>query len=373
MLNEAKAALTAARADAQAADQCSHELMGLYSWGGAGRGGRPSKVEIFQDPGSYDGLASKFEEWWMKVNAWLECHPKQFLKKDPVGNDVLALKPSMYVVLSRLKGSKGAHYVEMELKKLADGKSLHCYWELFATEIEGLFHPMLQQDWAQQVLKKLKQMDNMSTVTFIAKFMKLKYYAKTDDHAVVGLLEDNIHPHIHYQLFLTGRWSSDYDATLIIIKEIGTNLEVYCMYFHAGQEAGPSKTIHQIESTEIIPEPEPDTDIRALSWDDKKKKGKAPVLQGNKCFNCGQDGHRIWDCKNQCSECKFHGGGHQRDCSKYVAKVCATSAEQTTAHVAPSISKDPFAAIRGMDFEQMQVYFWDKKDLAEKSGKGMAQ
>ena len=219
-------------------------------------------------------------------------------------------------------------------------------------------------------------MDNMSTVTFITEFMKLKYYAKTDDHTAVGLLEDNAHPCIRYQLFSTRQWSSDYNATLIAIKEIGTNLEAYRMYACTGQEAGPSRSIHQMESMEIGPGLETDTNIRALSWDDKKKKGKAPAPQGNKCFNCGQDGHRIWDCKklkNQCGKCKFHGGGHRCDCLKYVARARATSAEQTTAHAAPSISKDPFAAIHGMDFEQMQAYFWDKKDLAEKSGKGKAQ
>ena len=47
--------------------------------------------------------------------------------------------------------------------------------------------------------------------------------------------------------------------------------------------------------------------------------------------------------------------------------------EQTTAHLAPSVTKDPFATIRRMDFKQMQAYFWDKKDLAEKQGKGKAQ
>ena len=47
--------------------------------------------------------------------------------------------------------------------------------------------------------------------------------------------------------------------------------------------------------------------------------------------------------------------------------------EQTTVHSAPSVAKDPFTAIQGMDFEQMQAYFWDKKDLAEKQGKGKAQ
>ena len=142
MLGAAKEALTAAQNNAQAADQWSQELMGLYGWAGVSggsRGGGGAKVEIFQDPGTYNGSASKFEEWWTKMNAWLECHLKQFQEKDAQGHDIPALKPRMYVVLSRLKGSKGAHYAEMELKKLANGKSLHRYWELFATEIKGVF------------------------------------------------------------------------------------------------------------------------------------------------------------------------------------------------------------------------------------------
>ena len=100
----------------------------------------------------------------------------------------------MYVVLSRLKGSKGAHYAKMELKKLTNGKLLHWYWELFTTEIEEVFCPQLQQYWACNALKKLKQTDNMSMVAFIAEFMKLKYYAKTNDSAAISYLEDNVHP-----------------------------------------------------------------------------------------------------------------------------------------------------------------------------------
>ena len=327
--------------------------MGPYSWagvsGGSGTGGG-TKVEIFQDPGSYDGLASKFEEWWMKINTWLECHPKQFQEKDAQGHDVPTLKPQMYAVLSQLKGSKGAHYAKMELRKLADGKSLHRYWELFTMEIKGVFRPQLQQDWACNALKKLKQTDNMSTVAFIVEFMKLKYYAKTDDGAAIRYLEDNIHSCIHYQLFSTGRRSNDYNATLTIIKEIGTNLEAYCMYAHAGQEAGPSKTLNQVESVEIRLRPEAEEDVSTLLWDEKKKgkgKGNAPP-RNNKCFNCGTEGHGIKDCqkpKNQCGKCKFHGGGHRTNCSKYVTKVRASATEQTTAHSAPSIAKDPFTAI----------------------------
>ena len=96
MLGVAKEALMAAQSDAQAVDQRSQELMGLYGWAGASvgsGGGRGTKVEMFQDPGSYDILASKFKEWWTKINAWLECHPKQFQEKDAQGHDVPALKP----------------------------------------------------------------------------------------------------------------------------------------------------------------------------------------------------------------------------------------------------------------------------------------
>ena len=96
MLGVAKEALMVAQSDAQAVDQRSQELMGLYGWAGASAGsggGRGTKVEMFQDPGSYDVLASKFKEWWTKINAWLECHPKQFQEKDAQGHDVPALKP----------------------------------------------------------------------------------------------------------------------------------------------------------------------------------------------------------------------------------------------------------------------------------------
>ena len=149
------------------------------------------------------------------------------------------------------------------------------------------------------------------------------------------------------------------------------------MYAHAGQEAGPRKTLNQVEPVEIGLGLGAEEDIGALSWDEKKKgKDKGSLPWNNKCFNGRTKGHGIKDCqkpKNQCNECKFHRGGHRANCSKYIAKVRASAMEQTIVHLAPSVTKDPFAAIQGMDFEQTQAYFWDKKDLAEKQGKGKAQ
>ena len=52
MLGEAKEALAMAQSNAQAVDQRSRELMGLYGWAGVSRGSAGgstgSKVEIFQ-------------------------------------------------------------------------------------------------------------------------------------------------------------------------------------------------------------------------------------------------------------------------------------------------------------------------------------
>ena len=70
------------------------------------------------------------------------------------------------------------------------------------------------------------------------------------------------------------------------------------MYACAGQEAGPSKTLNQVESVEIGLRLGAKEDIGALSWDEKKKgkgKGNTPP-QNNKCFNCGTEGHGIKDC-----------------------------------------------------------------------------
>ena len=47
------------------------------------------KVEIFTDPGTYDGSKAKFKEWWTKMKAWLDCNPKQFSYIDANGDEII--------------------------------------------------------------------------------------------------------------------------------------------------------------------------------------------------------------------------------------------------------------------------------------------
>ena len=100
-----------------------------------------SKVEIFTDPGTYDGSKVKFEDWWTKIKAWLDCNPKQFAYVDANREEIIHGKNCAYAILSCLQGPKGSHFAEVELKKLADGDMCLHNWETLIKEVEGLFHP----------------------------------------------------------------------------------------------------------------------------------------------------------------------------------------------------------------------------------------
>ena len=77
VLQRANTTLTDAQQNAQEADQHTREIMGLIGqqWATLAPshsetgGGSSSKIEIFSDPGPYDGSKAKFEEWWMKACA----------------------------------------------------------------------------------------------------------------------------------------------------------------------------------------------------------------------------------------------------------------------------------------------------------------
>ena len=102
--------------------------------------------KLLADPGPFDGSMSKFEEWWAKVKAWqAENHLAM-----PANMD----KP-VRAVLSRLEGPKAGSFARTRLEMLNSGAAYA--WARMCTELEELFRPANQKDWAWKKLRELKQ------------------------------------------------------------------------------------------------------------------------------------------------------------------------------------------------------------------------
>ena len=70
------------------------------------------KVEIFNDPREYDRSKVKFEEWWVKMQAWLTVNQHAI----PAGS-----QDAVGTVLSRLKGPKAGPFAQVCLTQAAQG------------------------------------------------------------------------------------------------------------------------------------------------------------------------------------------------------------------------------------------------------------
>ena len=73
-------------------------------------GSYSKKVEIFTDPGEYDGSKAKFEEWWAKAQAWLKVNEHAI----PEGS-----QDAVGAILSRLKGLKAGPFAQVHLTQAA--------------------------------------------------------------------------------------------------------------------------------------------------------------------------------------------------------------------------------------------------------------
>ena len=102
--------------------------------------------KLLADPGTFDGTMSKFEEWWAKIKAWqAENHLAM-----PTNTD----KP-VRAVLSHLEGPKAGSFARIRLEILNTGTAYT--WTQLCRELEELFRPANQKDWARKKLRELKQ------------------------------------------------------------------------------------------------------------------------------------------------------------------------------------------------------------------------
>ena len=123
------------------------------------------KVEIFTDSGEYDGSRMKFEEWWVKAQAWLKVNKHAILagSQDAVG-----------VILSWFKGLKTGHFTQVCFTQATQG----IYeWDHLVCDVEELFQ------------KKA-----------------LYLQAEVNDSHAVELLERNTMPGMIARIFQEGKW-----------------------------------------------------------------------------------------------------------------------------------------------------------------------
>lgn len=150
-------------------------------------------MKIFTDLETYNDSKSKFEDWWMKMQAWPDCNPKQFVYIDADGDEIINSKNCTYAIFFQLCGAKNSHFSEVELQKLA-AEDTHLYdWKILTIEIEGLFCLQLQVDWAKNKISRFMQGD-LNINTFITKWQLLYHQSKIDATMDIWLLK-NKSPH----------------------------------------------------------------------------------------------------------------------------------------------------------------------------------
>ena len=287
------------------------------------------KVEIFNDPGEYNGSKVKFEEWWAKMQAWLTVNQHAI----PAGS-----QDTVNAVLSWLKGPKAGPFAQVYLMQVAQDTYI---WGCLVNNIEGLFHMTNKKDWAQKELHELKQ-EKLSTDNFIVKWEALYLQTEVDDSHVVELLEQNTTPGMIARIFQEGKRMKNLIDYLKEIWRVGSARE--SLDFIMGRTQYWSN-------------------YKSLGHKDPNAMDISTTQCGNSgsCFNCGGTGHYAKDCRKlkvECPDCHFLGGGHKKECKcSNIQEVYATNSQQEAAmswgdsssqKEKPRNNADPFAAVRGM-------------------------
>ena len=308
------------------------------------------KVEIFTDPGEYDGSKAKFKEWWAKAQAWLKVNKHAILEgsQDTVG-----------AILSRLKGLKAGPFAQVHPMQAAQGFYM---WPELVCDVEGLFCTTNKKDWARKELHELKQ-EKTPTNDFIVKWEALYLQVEVDKSHVVELLERNTAPGMIARIFQEGKWMEDPLEYLKEIRRVGSARESLHFILGRTQFRNNYKSMGNKDSNAM--------DINATQRGNSRN-----------CFNCRGTEHCAKDCRKpkvECPDCHFLGGGHKECRHSNMQGVCATNSTQEAATSWENISSqkekprnaDPFVAVRGMSYDAMKAYFYDMKTLEDKE-KGKA-
>ena len=96
-------------------------------------------------------------------------------------------------VLSHLEGPKAGSFARTRLEILNNRGAYT--WARLCGDLENLFRPANQKDWAQKKLRELKQ-GRMPIDEWIIKFQTYSQSAQLDQGQLVDIIEQNINPSI---------------------------------------------------------------------------------------------------------------------------------------------------------------------------------
>ena len=166
-------------------DNMGNQIIALQTQATATATANMAKIsKLLADPGPFDGSMSKFKEWWAKTKAWqAENHLAM-----PTNTE----KP-VRAVLSRLEGPKAGSFARMRLEIL-NTRTMYT-WALLCRELEELFRPANQKDWARKKLRELKQ-GSMLIDEWIIKFQTYSQSAQLNPGQLIDIIEQNIDPSI---------------------------------------------------------------------------------------------------------------------------------------------------------------------------------
>ena len=307
--------------------------------------------KLLADPGSFDGSMVKFKEWWAKVKAWWAENQLTM----PSNTD----KP-VHTVLSRLAGSKAGSFARTRLEILNGGGAYT--WAQLCWELEELFRPANQKDWAWKKLRELKQ-GRTPIDEWIIKFQIYSQSAQLDQGQLVDIIEQNIDPSIIRKIIEEDTHPTDLAVYLEKVQTIGQKGELTWFLGIAGSSSRTrdpdAMDTSVLNATE---DEESEAEINTFT----KGKARAKTPNRNKkplsCFNCGKPGRMAKECKipsTRCSKCNWSRGGHKLRCSKG-SKIPATAEE-------PASSWDQGSrAIQGMSFDEAKAFFYDMHDVEDK-------
>ena len=235
--------------------------------------GTSKKVEVFADPGNFNGEINHFDEWWLKIKTWLNINQ-------------LTIPPKSYdavvAVLFCMKQKAGTFLAQ----RLEKGQTYT--WSELKVDIVKQYHPTARPDWARQKFWKLKQ-GNTQSCDYVNLFTKYFKDAGIGHSHAINILEQNINAEIRDQIIQKEKRSStDIYTYLEAVQTIGEMMKTMNFLYKGSTGFSPiaSLSSHFSSQRQILKQP---TLTKSASYSSRDNRGNQVAPRDDGKSPRGQD------------------------------------------------------------------------------------